>query len=164
MKHIYLYLILPLVSTTILINGVKLTDEGNSNRAVTSISIPNKIITAELQNNPHGTDLGIGPVKKVELGAIDNKMVDQGKALFNTKCMMCHDMSQKKVGPPLGDITKQRTPEFIMNLLLNTVQMEKENPAMKELFNEYNNIPMPNPALNQQQARSILEYLRSVAN
>jgi len=163
MKNIYLYLILPLVSTTILISGARSTEEGNSNLAVTSISTPNKIILAELQNNPHG-DLGIGPVKKVELGAIDSKMVDQGKALFNTKCIICHEMSQKKVGPPLGDITKQRTPEFIMNLLLNTAQMEKENPAMKELFNEYSNVPMPDPALNQQQARSILEYLRSVAN
>ena len=163
MKHIYLYLILPLASTAILMDGARSIDKGNSNRAVTSISTPNKIIIAELQNNPHG-DLGIGPVKKVELGAIDSKMVDQGKALFNTKCIICHEMSQRKVGPPLGDITKQRTPEFIMNLLLNTAQMEKEDPAMKELFNEYSNVPMPDPALNQQQARSILEYLRSVAN
>lgn len=108
-------------------------------------------------------DRGIGPVKNVELGPLDKKMVDVGKSLFNNKCTVCHDMDQLKVGPPLKNVTKDRTPEFIMNLLLNSVQMQNENTTVKNLLKKYNNIPMPDPGITQKQARSILEYLRSVA-
>ncbi len=50
-----------------------------------------------------------------------------------------------------------------MNLLLNTVQMQQQDSIMKKLMKDYNNIPMPDPAVDKEQARSILEYLRSVA-
>ena len=123
---------------------------------------PHETISANFQN-PHGKDLGIGPIKKVELGPINTKMADEGKTLFNNKCTVCHDLNQKKIGPPLQDITKKRTPEFIMNLLLNTVQMQQQDSIMKKLMKDYNNIPMPDPAVDKEQARSILEYLRSVA-
>ncbi len=162
MKNIYLYLILSLATASFLASGALLIDESNSNTVITSVTAPDKIISADYQN-PHDKDLGIGPIKNVKLGPINNKMVEEGKTLFNTKCSVCHEMNQKKVGPPLGDITKQRTPEFIMNLLLNTAQMQKNDPVMEKLLKEYNNIPMPNPALNQEQTRSVLEYLRSVA-
>ncbi len=162
MKSIFLYFTLSLATVLFLVGGAWLVNESNSNTVVKPNAAPNKIILTDYQN-PHSKDLGIGPVKKVELGPINTKMVEEGKSLFNTKCSVCHEMNQKKVGPPLEDITKQRTPEFIMNLLLNTVQMQKDNATMKELLNEYNHLPMPNPALTKDQARAILEYLRSVA-
>lgn len=109
-----------------------------------------------------GGDRGIGPVKNVKLGPIDPKLVKEGHNLYSTKCMICHDLNQRKVGPPLGDVTKTRTPEFIMNLLLNTVNMERENPTMEDLISQYH-IPMTSPGVSQQQARAVLEYLRSVA-
>ena len=115
-----------------------------------------------LQSNPQNKDQGIGPVKNVELGPINKKMVDDGKKIFIAKCIVCHEMDQKKVGPPLRNVTKDRTPEFIMNLLVNSVQMQKENPIVKDLLKKYNNVPMPDPVLTQAQARTILEYLRSV--
>jgi cytochrome c len=112
---------------------------------------------------PQEKDLGIGPVKKVELGPIDKKMSDLGKSIFNNKCIICHDLDQPKIGPTLRNVTKARTPEFIMNMLVNTVQMQKENATIKELIKKYNNIIMIPPLLNQEQARNVLEYLRSVA-
>ena len=116
-----------------------------------------------LQSNPQKKDKGIGPVKNVELGPINKKMVDDGKKIFISKCIVCHEMDQKKVGPPLRNVTKVRTPEFIMNLLVNSVQMQKENSIIKDLLKKYNNVPMPDPAITQAQARTILEYLRSVS-
>jgi hypothetical protein len=50
-----------------------------------------------------------------------------------------------------------------MNLLLNSTQMQKDDPLVKSLLKQYNNLPMPDPALNQSKARSVLEYLRSNA-
>jgi len=113
--------------------------------------------------DPQEKDLGIGPVKSVVLGPINQKMVNDGKNLFTGKCIICHELDQKKIGPPLRNITKERTPEYIMNLLVNATQMQKEDLFVKELFKKYNNVPMPDPAFSQTQARSVLEYLRSVA-
>jgi mono/diheme cytochrome c family protein len=107
-------------------------------------------------------DKGIGPVSNVELGPLNKKMTDDGKAIFVSKCIVCHDLDQKKIGPPLRNITTIRTPEYIMNLLLNTAQMQKEDVYVKQLIKNYNNLPMTPPGLNQAQARSVVEYLRSV--
>ena len=115
-----------------------------------------------MQSNPQNKDQGIGPIKNVELGPINKKMVDDGKKIYNAKCFVCHDLDQKKIGPTLRNVTKERTPEYIMNLLVNSVQMQKENHIVKELLKKYNNVPMPDPAITQAQARSVLEYLRSV--
>jgi len=112
---------------------------------------------------PQDKNLGIGPVKKLVLGPIDKKMVEEGKALYTAQCIVCHDMDQKKIGPALKNITKMRTPEYLMNVLLNSAQMQKEDPTMKALLKEYNNMPMPDPGFNQAKARSVVEYLRSVA-
>jgi cytochrome c len=112
---------------------------------------------------PQDKNLGIGPVKKLVLGPIDKKMVDEGKSLYNAQCIVCHDLDQKKIGPALKNITKMRTPEYLMNVLLNSAQMQKEDPTMKALLKEYNNMPMPDPGFNQAKARAVVEYLRSVA-
>lgn len=115
-----------------------------------------------LSDQQEKKDYGIGPVKDVKLGPIDPKMAQKGRDLFNNKCLLCHDLDQKKIGPPLRNISKTRTPEFIMNLLLNTVQMQKENPTVRDLLSVYK-VPMTPPELTTDQVRSVLEYLRSVA-
>jgi mono/diheme cytochrome c family protein len=116
-----------------------------------------------LQAPPQKEDPGVGPVKNVVIGPIDTKMVADGKKLYLAKCVVCHDLVQKKIGPPLKNITKERTPEYIMNLLVNAVQMQKQDPFVKELLKKYNNVLMPDPGFTQAQARTVLEYLRSVA-
>jgi cytochrome c551/c552 len=158
---LFIFLLLPIVSmlgicASILVKGGTM-EEKHSN----SYLYPFTFSTL-LQSAPQEKDRGIGPVKTVELGPINKKMTDDGKSIFNTKCIICHDLDQKKVGPPLRNITKDRTPEYIMNMMVNYVQMLKEDPILKDLFRKYNNVPMTDPALNQTQARSLLEYLRSV--
>lgn len=123
---------------------------------------PEIIINSET-SIPQDKDHGIGPIKNVELGPLNKKMIDEGKSIFTNQCIVCHELDQKKLGPPLKNITKERTPEYIMNLLLNSTQMQKDNPTVKSLLKQYNNLPMPDPALSQAKARSVLEYLRSVA-
>ena len=67
------------------------------------------------QQNP---DKGIGPVKNIELGPVNKKLADDGKALFTSKCTVCHDLDQKKIGPALRNITTIRTPEYFMNMMV----------------------------------------------
>jgi mono/diheme cytochrome c family protein len=106
-------------------------------------------------------DKGVGPVKELKLGPVDNKLVAQGQQLFSAKCVACHSLDQKIIGPPLRNVTKTRTPEYIMNMILNPARMEKEDPVTKELHKKYLATPMTDQSFTQDQARSLLDYLRS---
>jgi cytochrome c551/c552 len=105
-------------------------------------------------------DNGIGPIKEVALGTINSKLVASGKKIFTVKCSPCHQMDTRLVGPPLRNITKKNTPQFIMNYLLNTSEMQKKDPLLVKLVDEYKVI-MPDQQLSKDDARSLLEYFRS---
>ena len=105
---------------------------------------------------------GIGPITEVKLGPIDQELADKGMQIFDTKCLACHKMSERVVGPPLGDVTKRRTPEFIMNMILNPDEMVKKHPDIKKMLAEYY-IPMTFQNVSEEDSRAILEYLRTQA-
>lgn len=105
---------------------------------------------------------GIGPVTEVTIGAIDEAMAASGEAIFRSKCAACHKMEGRYVGPGLADVTTRRTPRFIMNMMLNPDQMIREHPAGKEMFATYMT-PMPSQNLTEEDARQLLEYLRTQA-
>ncbi len=105
---------------------------------------------------------GIGPVKqKLELGTIDPKLVKKGEEIFNTKCVACHKLDERYVGPAQRDVIKRRTPEFIMNMMLNPLEMQEKHPVVKKLLAEYMT-QMTNQNLSFDDARAILEYFREV--
>jgi cytochrome c len=101
-------------------------------------------------------------ITKVDLSSISPKMINEGKGLYTSKCFLCHDLDQKKVGPNLRNVTKERSPEYIMNVIYNTTKMQKNDPTFKALVVKFKNLPMPDPNLTEVQARSLLGYLRSV--
>lgn len=104
---------------------------------------------------------GIGPVTApLTLGPIDQDEAAEGKKLFEAKCSACHKLGERYVGPPLGGITEKVTPEFAMNMMLNPVEMYTRHPAVKQLLGEYMT-QMPNLGLTQEQAREVVEYLRT---
>lgn len=106
-------------------------------------------------------EMGIGPIKEVKLDAtIDENLVLKGKQIFEVKCVACHKLDEKLVGPPLRGVTKRRKPEWIMNMALNPDQMLKENPIAKGLLAQYLT-PMTFQNVTQDDVRAILEYFRS---
>jgi len=105
-------------------------------------------------------DKGIGPVTSITLGEIDETLAIEGKALFASKCSACHKISKRFVGPALLGVTERRTPEWIMNMILNPEKMVAENPEAKKLLAEYLS-PMANQSLTEPEARAILEYFRT---
>lgn len=108
------------------------------------------------------SEIGIGPVKKVELSAtIDNALVDQGKTVFEAKCVSCHKFDEKLVGPPIRGVTKRRKPEWIMNMILNPEKMTKENIEAQKLMAQYLT-QMTFQNVTESEARAVLEYFRSV--
>ena len=108
-------------------------------------------------------DKGIGPVKEVDLPAtIDQSMAAEGQALYKAQCMACHRPTKKFIGPaPLG-VLERRSPEWVMNMILNPSQMVKEDPIAKQLLIEFNGSPMADQNLTQEEARKILEYFRTL--
>lgn len=102
---------------------------------------------------------GVGPVSTVELKALDPALAREGNELFDTKCAACHKMGEKVVGPALNGITKRRTPEWIMNMILNPEEMTKKDPVAQELLAEHLT-QMTFQNVSEKQARAILEYFR----
>lgn len=110
------------------------------------------------------TEHGIGPVKQIiELSAVDMKMAKLGEDIFSSKCASCHKLDERYVGPAQRDVLTRRTPEFVMNMMLNPEEMYKNHPEVKKLLGEYMT-PMPNQNLSYEEARSILEYFRKVGS
>jgi len=108
------------------------------------------------------TNIGIGPIKSVTLGEIDMDLVEKGKKYYNDKCTACHKIDTKIIGPPQAGILKRRTPEWVMNLILNPAEMLKKDPTARKLLKEYNNVPMTDQGVTKEEARSILEYFRTI--
>ncbi len=107
-------------------------------------------------------DLGVGPVTSVDVSApVDDALAATGLATFEAKCTACHKMGKRFVGPDLADVVSRREPEWIMNMILNPEGMVAENEAAKALLAEYLS-PMANQSLTEAEARSILEYFRSL--
>lgn len=109
-----------------------------------------------------GSDKGVGPVTAVEIGAtLDAAMATKGKATFEAKCAACHKMEERYVGPALKGVTQRRKPEWIMNMVMNPVEMTQKDPTAQALLGEYLT-QMTFQNVTQEETREMLEYFRQV--
>ncbi|MEM0517178.1 MULTISPECIES: c-type cytochrome [Aequorivita] len=109
------------------------------------------------------TNKGVGPIKNVEIAAtIDDAMASKGSEIFKSKCMACHKPDKKFIGPAPTGILERRTPEWIMNMILNPEEMTQKDPLAKALLVEFNGSPMANQHLTEEEARQVLEYFRTL--
>lgn len=109
------------------------------------------------------TNKGVGPITSVTLNdEIDLAMAAEGKKVYDQLCLACHRIGKKFIGPAPNDILKRRTPEWVMNMILNPEVMIKEDALAKDLMVEFNGSPMANQNLTQEQARAVLEYFRTL--
>lgn len=106
---------------------------------------------------------GIGPISSVTIGAdIDQSMATKGQEVFKKMCTACHKAGKKFIGPAPNGILKRRTPEWVMNMILNPEEMTKKDPLAKQLLMEFNGSPMANQNLTKEEARAVLEYFRTL--
>ena len=104
---------------------------------------------------------GVGRFKNIQLEHPFNaEMAAKGKAVYQSKCFACHKLSSEMlVGPGWAGVTSRRTPEWIMNWTTNTkVMLEKDLAAQAEMAVCL--IRMPNQDLTDDQARTVLEFMR----
>ena len=109
------------------------------------------------------TGKGIGPITELIIDStIDDQLVNDGKVIFEAKCTMCHkSTNEKAIGPGLAGIYTRRTPEWIMNMILNPMEMTQKDSLAKDLLSVYMS-QMADNNLTQAEARSVLEYLRTL--
>ena len=109
------------------------------------------------------TTKGVGPIKSVELpDEIDQTMAANGKEVYDQMCLACHRVGKKFIGPAPNGVLERRTPEWVMNMILNPQEMVQQDPLAKDLLQEFNGSPMSNQGLTEDQARAILEYFRTL--
>ena len=106
---------------------------------------------------------GVGPIKSVTFAdEIDTELAAKGQKTFSTICVACHMAEQRLIGPALKGVFDRRSPEWVMNMILNPDGMLKEDPIAKALLKEYNNAVMLNQNLSEEDARAVAEYLRTL--
>ena len=105
-------------------------------------------------------DKGVGPISSITLGEIDPALAEEGKKIFKDNCKVCHKIKKRYIGPSLAGVTERRTPEWIMNMIMDPKGMVANNALAKELLAEYS-APMANQNMTEDQARAILEYFRT---
>jgi mono/diheme cytochrome c family protein len=89
-------------------------------------------------------------------------MASHGAEVFKKLCTACHRSDKKFIGPSPKDILSRRTPEWIMNMILNPNEMVQKDPLAKDLLIEFNGSPMADQSLTQEDARAVLEYFRTL--
>ena len=104
---------------------------------------------------------GIGKFTEVKLThPLDEVMVGKGSGIYNAKCIACHKLTgEKLVGPGLKGVTNKRTPEWIMNFITNTNVMLDSDLVAQQLM-VVCLARMPNQNLTDDEARSMLEFIR----
>lgn len=106
---------------------------------------------------------GVGPIKNISLDeTIDQEMAERGEALFNTNCSACHKVDKRFIGPSPKGIMKRRSPEWIMNMILDPQLMVEQDRCAKDLLVEFNGAAMANQNMTEEQARDILEFFRTL--
>ena len=106
---------------------------------------------------------GVGPVKNVELAPeIDQEMAARGEQIYKNKCTACHKPDKRFVGPAQKGVLDRRSPEWVMNMILNPEVMIQKDPLAKDLLMEFNGSPMANQSLTREEARAVLEYFRTL--
>jgi len=104
---------------------------------------------------------GIGPVtERIELGELNPELAQDGRRIFNQKCLSCHHSGRNQIGPPYEMFLANRSPEFVMNFTMNPDEMTRKHPVGIELKKQYM-VQMPDQNISVDEARAIVEYLRT---
>lgn len=111
------------------------------------------------QPETHGTEVKESDI--VYSNPLNAEWVTAGLSFYELKCLSCHRLTDERlVGPGWKDVTKRRKPVWIMNMITNVDMMLETDPeAQKQL--EQCLVRMPNQNVTTDDARKIMEFMRS---
>ena len=92
---------------------------------------------------------------------LDMELVKEGTEIFTQKCARCHTIDTVEFTvPAFAGVTNRRSPEWIMNMIINVDEMLKQDPVAGDLLKRHKTV-MPDPNLSVAETRSVLEFLRN---
>ncbi len=118
----------------------------------------NGAVKASVKTESNGLSKGVGPIQNLELDAIEETLVAKGEKIFSGTCSACHKLDTRYVGPAIRGVTKRRSPEWIMNMILNPLEMTQKDDTAKALLGLY--MTQMSVIATQEDARAVLEYFR----
>lgn len=135
--------------------------ENKSTSAVSSAEIEEDLGPASTRITLE--DKGVGQITSVSLDAeVNQEMVAAGKTIYDNNCTACHKLDKRFIGPSPRGIMERRSPEWIMNMILDPQLMTEQDRCAKDLLIEFNGAAMANQNLTVDETRSILEYFRTL--
>jgi hypothetical protein len=107
----------------------------------------------------HGDEVKPSDVKLTK--PLNAEWVSSGKGIYDLKCQACHKLTDERlVGPGWKNVTIRREPHWIMNMVTNVDMMLEKDPEAQKLL-EQCLVRMPNQNLTRDDARHVLEFMRS---
>ncbi len=90
----------------------------------------------------------------------DEAKAKLGEGLFQTKgCSACHGFGKRVSCPDLAGVSRRRTQAWLESQILHPDVMSKQDPIARQLFAQFS-LQMPNQGLTQEEARSVIEFLK----
>jgi protein SCO1/2 len=126
-------------------------------------ALDNPKLTAVMITHWLGGYSGAPPVRTYAAAKPLPKL-DAGAYLFATKCSACHSLGNgTTVGPDLAGVTMRRSWQWLTKYLAAPdTMLNAGDPVAKALFEQYNQIPMPNLKLSGEQIQDVVGYLERI--
>lgn len=140
-------------------NETKAPDETQSTKI-----IEEKILekTSEEEQSTQGNQ-GFPEIKEINISeAINEELALAGAEVFSAKCTMCHKPNEEFIGPAAHGVLERRTPEWLMKMIMYPDLMQEQDAVVQKLIEDYNGAIMPNQNITFEEARSIIEYYRTL--
>ncbi len=92
------------------------------------------------------------------------RSIPRGEQIFRTRCVTCHSVTGHELagalGPDLLGVTRRRDKQWLLDWLRAPDQMlAKKDPIAVALYDQYNQLAMPNMRLHKAEALALLDYL-----
>lgn len=153
--------LIPIVITALLSVGLIVSSCGSSDEKKETSEVSTDKVSEEpkVQVEVHGAEVKPGDVTLTN--PLNAEWVTTGKATYDLKCQSCHNLTEeRKVGPGWKNVTQRRQPHWILNMVTNVEMMLEKDPEAQKLL-EQCLVRMPNQNLTVEEARKVLEFMRS---
>jgi protein SCO1/2 len=105
----------------------------------------------------------LSTVKRQDYASVPKKAASRpGEDLFITRCAICHTIGEgRSAGPDLLGVVGVRDLKWLIRWLMEPdVMLKEKDPLATALFEQYNELPMPNLKLSEQDAIDLIYFMQ----
>lgn len=118
------------------------------------------VVESHIDIHAKSDSKGIGKFTVAATQPFDKESAGKGELIYTSKCAGCHTLTETKlIGPGLKGVTEIRTPEWILNMIVNPEEMTQKDPVARALMKEYL-VQMTYQGVTDAEAKQLLDYLK----